>query len=163
MNADKRGSGRTISPRRQGEDQSRKKLNTDSTDRRKPKTLPRINADRRGSGKQESEQEHGAVEKQGQICRENSLMRCGQTNYSRGPSTPARSPSTSSGSFAVGQDDISRNMARYPMVRKDYDFAAKFVPQASYNEEALVYSELLACGAHSTMGNAALGLKDRTQ
>jgi hypothetical protein len=41
-------------------------------------------------------------------------------------------------------------MARYPMVRKDYDFAAKFLPRASYNEQALVYSELLACGAALT-------------
>jgi hypothetical protein len=57
----------------------------------------------------------------------------------------------------------SRNMARYPMVLKDYDFEAKFVPRASYNEHALVYSELLACGAHSTRENAAFGLKDRTQ
>jgi hypothetical protein len=83
----------------------------------------------------------------------------GQTNYSRGPSTPARAPSW----FAVGQDDMSRNMARYPMVLKDYDFAAKFVPRASYNEQALVYSELLACGAHTSRKNAAFGLKDRTQ
>jgi hypothetical protein len=58
---------------------------------------------------------------------------------------------------------MSRNMARYPMVRKDYDFAAKFLPHASYNEEALVYSELLACGALTTSENAAFGLKDRTQ
>jgi hypothetical protein len=57
----------------------------------------------------------------------------------------------------------SRNMARYPMVLKDYDFAAKFVPRASYNEQALVYSELLACGAYSPRENAAYGLKDRTQ
>lgn len=58
-------------------------------------------------------------------------------------------------------------MARYPMVRKDYDFAAKFLPQASYNEEALVYSELLACGGGLASENAdftaAFGLKDRTQ
>jgi hypothetical protein len=57
----------------------------------------------------------------------------------------------------------SRNMARYPMVLKDYDFAAKFARGFRYNEQALVYSELLACGAHSTRKNAAFGLKDRTQ
>jgi len=57
----------------------------------------------------------------------------------------------------------SRNMARYPMVRKDYGFPSKFVPRASYNEQALVYSELLACGAAFPRKNAALGLKDRTQ
>jgi hypothetical protein len=66
------------------------------------------------------------------------------------------------GSAMMGMQS-SRNMARYPMVLKDYDFAAKFVPRASYNEQALVYSELLACGAHSSRENAAFGLKDRTQ
>ena len=54
-------------------------------------------------------------------------------------------------------------MARYPMVLKDYDFAAKFVPRVRYNEQALVYSELLACGAAFPRENAAFGLKDRTQ
>ena len=57
----------------------------------------------------------------------------------------------------------SRNMARYPMVLKDYDFAAKFVPQVRYNEQALVYSELLACSSAFARESAAYGLKDRTQ
>jgi hypothetical protein len=57
----------------------------------------------------------------------------------------------------------SRNMARYPMVLKDYDFAAKFVPRASYNRQALVYSELLACSSAFASESAAFGLKDRTQ
>jgi hypothetical protein len=51
----------------------------------------------------------------------------------------------------------SRNMARYPMVLKDYDFAAKFLPQVRYNEQALVYSELLACGAASPGKTRLLG------
>jgi hypothetical protein len=111
--------------------------------------------------------------------RENSLMRHGQMNYSRGPSTPARSP----GSFAVGQDDkgfmmsnlrqrtalsaleknMSRNMARYPMVLKDYGFPSYFVRRFRYNEQALVYSELLACSSAFASENAAFRLKDRTQ
>ena len=57
----------------------------------------------------------------------------------------------------------SRNMARYPMVLKDYGFPSYFARRFRYNGQALVYSELLACGAHSTRESAAFGLKDRTQ
>ena len=70
-------------------------------------------------------------------------MRHGQTNYSGGPSTPARAPSW----FAARQDDMSRNMARYPMVLKDYGFPSKFARRFRYNGQALVYSELLALNA----------------
>ena len=38
-------------------------------------------------------------------------------------------------------------MSRYPMVLKDYGIPSYFVPRASYNKQALVYSGLLACGA----------------
>lgn len=56
---------------------------------------------------------------------------------------------------------MSRNMSRYPIVLKDYGIPSYFVPRASYNKQALVYSGLLACGAHTTRENAAYGLKDR--
>src|SRR6478736_945983 len=79
-------------------------------------------------------------------------------------STPARSP----GSFAVGQDDnMSRNMARYPIVLKDYGIVAYFARGFRYNKQALVYSGLLACNAGLASENAAFtaayGLKDRPQ
>ena len=64
-----------------------------------------------------------------------------RTKDRRGPSTPARSAS----SFAVGQDDnMSRNMSRYPIVLKDYGIPSYFVRGFRYNEQALVYSGLLA-------------------
>ena len=102
--------------------------------------------------------------KSGTNYRENSLMQHGQGNHPRDPSTPARSPS----SFAVGQDDnISRNMSRYPIVLKDYGIVAYFARGFRYNEQALVYSGLLACNAALASENAAFTaayrLKDRPQ
>jgi hypothetical protein len=41
----------------------------------------------------------------------------------------------------------SRNMSRYPIVLKDYGIVAYFVRGFRYNEQALVYSGLLACNA----------------
>jgi hypothetical protein len=38
----------------------------------------------------------------------------------------------------------SRNMSRYPIVLKDYGIVAYFAPGFRYNEQALVYSGLLA-------------------
>jgi hypothetical protein len=38
----------------------------------------------------------------------------------------------------------SRNMSRYPIVLKDYGFPSYFAPGFRYNEQALVYSGLLA-------------------
>ena len=76
----------------------------------------------------------------------------------------SRSPS----SFAVSQDDnMSRNMSRYPIVLKDYGIVAYFARGFRYNEQALVYSGLLACNAGLASENAAFtaayGLKDRPQ
>ena len=57
----------------------------------------------------------------------------------------------------------SRNMACYPMVLKDYGFPSYFARRFRYNEQALVYSELLACSSAFASENAAFRLKDRTQ
>ena len=61
----------------------------------------------------------------------------------------------------------SRNMSRYPMVLKDYGIVAYFARRFRYNEQALVYSGLLACNAGLASRNAAFtaayGLKDRPQ
>ena len=54
-------------------------------------------------------------------------------------------------------------MARYPMVLKDYGFPYYFARRFRYNEQALVYSELLACSSAFASENAAFRLKDRTQ
>ena len=56
-----------------------------------------------------------------------------------------RTTGVKSGSFAVGQDDrLSRNMSCYPIVLKDYGIVAYFARGFRYNEQALVYSGLLA-------------------
>jgi hypothetical protein len=39
---------------------------------------------------------------------------------------------------------MSRNMSRYPIVLKDYGFPSYFARRFRYNEQALVYSGLLA-------------------
>ena len=61
----------------------------------------------------------------------------------------------------------SRNMSRYPIVLKDYGIVAYFARGFRYNEQALVYSGLLACNAGLASENAAFtaayGLKDRPQ
>jgi hypothetical protein len=57
----------------------------------------------------------------------------------------------------------SRNMARYPIVLKDYGFPSYFARGFRYNEQALVYSGLLACSSAFASENAAFRLKDRTQ
>jgi hypothetical protein len=61
----------------------------------------------------------------------------------------------------------SRNMSRYPIVLKDYEIVAYFARRIRYNEQALVYSGLLACNAGLASENAACtaayGLKDRPQ
>src|SRR3954452_20983034 len=73
----------------------------------------------------------------------------------------------------------SRNMSRYPIVLKDYGIVAYFARGFRYNEQALVYSGLLACNAGSPSEGAAFtatitasfsaaftaayGLKDRPQ
>jgi len=61
----------------------------------------------------------------------------------------------------------SRNMSRYPIVLKDYGIVAYFARGFRYNEQALVYSGLLACNAGLASRNAAFtaayGLKDRPQ
>ena len=49
----------------------------------------------------------------------------------------------------------SRNMSRYPMVLKDYGIVAYFARGFRYNEQALVYSGLLACNAGSPSESAA--------
>src|SRR6185437_10542121 len=41
----------------------------------------------------------------------------------------------------------SRNMSRYPIVLNDYGIVAYFARGFRYNEQALVYSGLLACNA----------------
>jgi hypothetical protein len=62
---------------------------------------------------------------------------------------------------------MSRNMSRYPIVLKDYGIVAYFARGFRYNEQALVYSGLLACNAALASENAAFtaayGLKDRPQ
>src|ERR1700747_1172274 len=62
---------------------------------------------------------------------------------------------------------MSRNMSRFPIVLKDYGIVAYFAWGFRYNEQALVYSGLLACNAGLASENAALtaayGLKDRPQ
>jgi len=62
---------------------------------------------------------------------------------------------------------MSRNMARYPIVLKDYGIVAYFARGFRYNEQALVYSGLLACNAGLASENAAFtaayGLEDRPQ
>ena len=61
----------------------------------------------------------------------------------------------------------SRNMSRYPIVLKDYGIVAYFARGFRYNEQALVYSGLLACNAGLASENAAFTaayrLKDRPQ
>jgi hypothetical protein len=61
----------------------------------------------------------------------------------------------------------SRNMSRYPIVLKDYGIVAYFARGFRYNEQALVYSGLLACNAGLASRNAAFTaayrLKDRPQ
>jgi hypothetical protein len=61
----------------------------------------------------------------------------------------------------------SRNMSCYPIVLKDYGIVAYFAPGFRYNEQALVYSGLLARNAALASENAAFGaayrLKDRPQ
>ena len=61
----------------------------------------------------------------------------------------------------------SRNMSCYPMGLKDYGIVAYFARGFRYNEQALVYSGLLACNAGLASENAAFtaayGLKDRPQ
>jgi hypothetical protein len=54
----------------------------------------------------------------------------------------------------------ARNMARYPIVRKYYAFAANFPRLFRYNELALVYSGLLAKIAVEPV---CPWLKDRSQ
>jgi hypothetical protein len=54
-------------------------------------------------------------------------------------------------------------MARYPIVRKDDVFPAKFAQEFIYNEQALVYSGLLAEIAAFRSGSAVLRPKDRPQ
>jgi hypothetical protein len=58
-------------------------------------------------------------------------------------------------------------MSRYPIVLKDYGIVAYFARGFRYNEQALVYSGLLACNAGLASRNAAFtaayGLKDRSQ
>ena len=49
----------------------------------------------------------------------------------------------------------SRNMSRYPIVLKDYGIPSYFVRGFRYNEQALVYSGLLACNAALASENAA--------
>jgi hypothetical protein len=43
--------------------------------------------------------------------------------------------------------ETSRNMSRYPIVLKDYGIVAYFARRFRYNEQALVYSGLLACSS----------------
>ena len=61
----------------------------------------------------------------------------------------------------------SRNMSRYPIVLKDYGIVAYFARGFRYNEQALVYSGLLAGNAALASENAAFTaayrLKDRPQ
>ena len=57
----------------------------------------------------------------------------------------------------------SRNMARYPMVRKDYGFPSYFARSVRYNGQALVYSELLARSSAFARKSAAFRPKDRPQ
>ena len=58
-------------------------------------------------------------------------------------------------------------MSRYPIVLKDYGIPSYFAPGFRYNEQALVYSGLLARNAALTSEIAAFtvasGLKDRPQ
>ena len=49
----------------------------------------------------------------------------------------------------------SRNMSRYPIVLKDYGIVAYFAAGFRYNEQALVYSGLLACNAGLASEGAA--------
>jgi hypothetical protein len=49
------------------------------------------------------------------------------------------------------------------MVRKYYGFPANFAPEFIYNEQALVYSGLLAEIAAFRSGSAVLKPKDRPQ
>ena len=57
----------------------------------------------------------------------------------------------------------SRNMSRYPIVRKDYDFPANLALRVRYNKQALVNSGLLAGSAAFFRASAALWPKDRHQ
>jgi hypothetical protein len=61
----------------------------------------------------------------------------------------------------------SRNMSRYPIVLKDYGIVAYFARGFRYNEQALVYSGLLARNAALTSEIAGFiavyRLKDRPQ
>lgn len=48
-------------------------------------------------------------------------------------------------------------MLNHPIVRKDYVFAANFAPKFRYNEQALVYSGLLARNTAFVDRNRRLG------
>ena len=91
---------------------------------RKGKSLPLINADRRGSGKigKQKPLKHGGRE----IAEE-------QISVRKARSSPIQQLASK-----------SRNMSRYPIVLKDYGFPSYFAPGFRYNEQALVYSGLLA-------------------
>jgi hypothetical protein len=52
-------------------------------------------------------------------------------------------------------------MSRYPIVLKDYGIPSYFVRGFRYNEQALVYSGLLACNAAFRNESAGFRLKDR--
>jgi hypothetical protein len=58
---------------------------------------------------------------------------------------------------------LNRNMPRHPMVRKYYGFPANFAREFIYNEQALVYSGLLAEAAAFRSESAVLRPEDRTQ
>src|ERR1041385_503018 len=70
-------------------------------------------------------------------------------------------------SQSVRMTNKSRNMSRYPIVLKDYGIPSYFARGFRYNEQALVYSGLLARNAALTSEIAAFtvasGLKDRPQ
>ena len=52
-------------------------------------------------------------------------------------------------------------MSRYPIVLKDYGIVAYFVPGFRYNEQALVYSGLLACNAGLASKHAAYAAQSK--
>ena len=55
----------------------------------------------------------------------------------------------------------TRNMLNHPIVQKDYVFTANFAQQFRYNEQALVYSGLLARNTAFSGGNAGLAKRKR--
>jgi hypothetical protein len=57
---------------------------------------------------------------------------------------------------------LPRNMTRYPIVLKDDAFPANFVQVSSYNEQALVYSGLLAGNAAFASRSACLRAEGQT-